>query len=390
MWNLSCGDEVAPRRSSASLKVLHISFQPNLPHLLIKTLDMKGEPAAVPPRKLQRTQKQSTHRKRGRLADFMNLPTDVFTLLHELPEELHELVHYSAKTLGVDFPDIHRFIGVAIRDQADAILDKYHELAEADDDEAFKAWVAKRKGRTARRRKWAGELTKFLNTLETQRVDEKKELLETRRAQIKEKLLELGWEAGDLKFKPYSDGVQEWHELVEMPKQPRPLTDRVWKNLYIKLKPLLEINRGQRLEIESSKRQEYRRNSLDTFLYRIQHKEPPLLKVKPRQSSPTFRSPPYRPAVQRDVFPFLPDALELPFIQAMNEEDISVEAFRQGLEEHRSEIETFIAEWQGRTRTYLVDLIREEEREHSELSQPPKNMDPDAFARLSDDQKLLS
>ncbi|CAE7096265.1 unnamed protein product [Rhizoctonia solani] len=39
------------------------------------------EQSAGAPRKRQRTQKQPARAKRGRLADFMNLPTDIFTLI---------------------------------------------------------------------------------------------------------------------------------------------------------------------------------------------------------------------------------------------------------------------------------------------------------------------
>ncbi|CAE6378298.1 unnamed protein product [Rhizoctonia solani] len=461
---------------------------------------MKGGSTKAPPRKRQRTEKKPARRKQGRLADFMNLPTDVFTMiasyllpldilslarsskffdnllmtkaskniwsnamknvpglppcpaelnepqyvallfinvcsmrgslsrspvdevllvrlcavckrdelmfLHELPKEVHQLVHYSVKSsLGETFPEMVQYLGVAVRSEAEAVLDKFNDLVDDEDDEAFRAWVARRKRYTAKRRKWAVELVNYLATLEAQRIDEKKELIETREAQIKEKLLKLGWEPGDLKFHPYADGIQQWHELVENPKQPRPLTDRgkfpipasrqiltlslVWKNLYVKLEPLLEANRESRLEKERSNRQIYRRHALDNLLRRIKHKHPPLLKVKQRKSKPLYCYYTSWPVAQRDVFPFVQDALELPFIQEMNEDDVGVDEFRKALEAHQSEIETFVAEWQDQTRTRLVDLIRAEGREYPELLQPPKNMDLGAFARLSDDQKLL-
>ncbi|CUA68369.1 Receptor-type tyrosine-protein phosphatase T [Rhizoctonia solani] len=461
---------------------------------------MKGGSTKAPPRKRQRTEKKLTRRKQGRLADFMNLPTDVFIMiasyllpldilslarsnkffnnllmtkssksiwsnamknipglppcpaelnepqyvallftnvcsmcgslsrspvdemllvrlcavckrdelmfLRELPKEVHELVHYSVKSsLGETFPEMIQYLAVAVRGEAEAVLDKFNDLVDDEDGEAFRAWVAQRKRHTAKRRKWAAELVNYLATLEAQRADEKKELIETREAQIKERLLKLGWEPDDLKFHPYADGIQQWHELVENPKQPRPLTDRgkypistllliltlslVWKNLYVKLEPLLEANRESRLEKECANRQIYRRNALDNLLLRIKHKNPVLLKVKPRKSKPLYSYYDSRPVAQRDVFPFVQDALELPFIKEMNEDDVSVDEFRKALDEHQSEIETFVAEWQDQTRTHLVDLIRAEDKKYPELLQPPKNMDPEAFARLSDDQKLL-
>ncbi|KAG8730441.1 hypothetical protein FRC11_006683 [Ceratobasidium sp. 423] len=73
----------------------------------------------------------------------------------------------------------------------------------------------------------------------------------------------------------------------------------------------------------------------------------------------------------------------------MNEEDLSIEGFRSGLEEHQSKIGKLVIKWRNKTRSCLVGLLREEDMEYAELLQPPKNMDPSAFARLSDDHKLL-
>ncbi|CAE7059262.1 unnamed protein product [Rhizoctonia solani] len=294
--------------------------------------------------------------------------------LHELPDELHDLVHYSLKGGSEDFPEMRQFLGVTVRGDANLIWNKYKKLAKHEDKTAWREWVAQRKDSTAARRE----------------ADEKRELLETRRRQIEERLLEAGWEAADLKFKPWSDGIQQWHELVEMPKQPRPLTDRVWKNLYAKLKPLLETNREERIEREYIKRKIRRRDWLEGVLYKLKRTEPPpLLKVKPRQSNSETLSSVFRSVTKRDVFPFVHDALKLPLIQQMNEDDIGIEEFREGIKEHQSKVEDFITDWQDKTRVYLVNLIQEEDREYSEILQPPKNMDLDAFARLSDDQKLL-
>ncbi|KAG8734631.1 hypothetical protein FRC11_003831 [Ceratobasidium sp. 423] len=203
--------------------------------------------------------------------------------LRALPEEVQELVHYSTKAMGryQNMPELHRFVGVVIRDEANAVLDKYNKLAEDKDQEAFETWVEQRKPQscwTARgmyayprvRNKaltsmlccqWVGELTKFLDALEAKKEDEK-ELLRTRRVQIKERLLALGWESGDLKIHPRCEVVMEWDDLLEMPEQPKPLTDRIWKNLYPKLKPLLETNREDRLERARLKRAVRRRHCL--------------------------------------------------------------------------------------------------------------------------------
>ncbi|CAE7121707.1 unnamed protein product [Rhizoctonia solani] len=478
---LSISEQITSRHHSLQSLSTPI-VQLDQPYAPTSTVKMKGQPGASP-RKRRRTQKQPARAKRGRLADFMNLPTDIFTLiasyllpvdilslaqankffrgllmskssrkiwldamknikglpacpmemsepeyvallftnvcsmcgalsrspvdeflllrlcgtckrdklmkLRELPQELHDLVHCSAEGWGVEVPEMRKYLGVVARGDANLIWNQYKKLAEQEDKTAWKEWVAHRKRCTAARHEWAGELTGFLNELDGQRADEKRELLETRRRQIEERLLEAGWEAADLRFKPWSDGIQQWHELVEMPKQPRPLTDRVWKNLYAKLKPLLETNREERLEREYSKRKIHRRACLNTFLYKLKHKEPPLLKVKQRQSNSVTLPSIFQSVTQRDVFPGAHDALALPCVQEMNEEDLTVEEFREGLEKHRSTIEEFVTEWQDKTRAYLADLIREEGVEHSVLLQPPKSMDPDAFARLTDDQKLL-
>ncbi|CAE6475558.1 unnamed protein product [Rhizoctonia solani] len=320
---------------------------------------------------------------------------DELMRLPELPEQLHELVHSSAKRADVytNFdPQFSQFLAITIRDEATAIWTQHNELAKRNDKTAFDQWVEQRKCCVVRRREFGAELAKFTSRQEAKRNDEKQQIIKIRRDQVKDKLLELGWEARDMKFRGDADGVQAWDELVEIPKQPKPLTDRTWKNLYKKLEPLLEMNREAHRERGRLKRSAGRRACLENFLTRLQHKEPPLLKVKPRQAESSYQAfliRRERAVESRDVFPFVTDALEWPFVRDMNDEDPEIKDFRIRLEEHRSEIDAYIAEWQDEKRTFLVNLLREEDIEYHELLQPPKNTDPSAFARLSDDHKLL-
>ncbi|CAE6452523.1 unnamed protein product, partial [Rhizoctonia solani] len=441
------------------------------------------------PRKRQRTGKQSAQRKRGRLSEFVNLPTDLFNMiasylfpldilslarsnrffrnllmtkssrniwlnamknvealppcpsnmsepqyvallytnvcsscgtlsrspvdeyllvrfcarcqndelmrLSQLPEQLHDLFHYSAKRADIynEFNlEIRQALSVTIRDEATVVHIQYNELARLKDKSDFNQWSSQRRSQVERRREFGDQLASFLSLQEAKREDEKQEIVKTRRAQIEEKLLELGWTARDIKFRGDAEGVQQWHELVEMPKQPKPLTDRIWKNLYKKLEPLLEVNRQEHIERARLKRKAARRADLEDFLVKLQRKEPPLLKVKPRPGQSTYDaclSRYERPIESRDVFPFATDALAWPFVEEMNDQDLEVKDFRAGLEQHIQEINAQVVEWQAETRNYLLDLLQAEDIERSELLRPPKNTDPGAFARLSDDQKLL-
>ncbi|CAE7209167.1 unnamed protein product, partial [Rhizoctonia solani] len=294
--------------------------------------------------------------------------------LAEIREELRELVHYSTKSWG-GYNVSPRLIGTTTRTESRETWDEYSEI----DKEALETWVEQRKIQVASRRKLGDELRRFLHARKLKEREAMLELIEVRRTQIEERLLALGWEKEDIEINPFNSGrALKWHNLVDVPQQPKLLTDRTWKNLYAKLLPILEDNREERLESERSKLEASRRQCLKSLLRKIKRREAPLLKVKPRKLVPgehLFD----RPRAQYDVFPFAQDAVDCGFVQDLGEEYPTIDEFQKALENHRAEIDAWVSEWQDETRTYLADLIREEEVEYYELLQPPKNMDPDAF-----------
>ncbi|CUA72848.1 Phosphatidylethanolamine N-methyltransferase [Rhizoctonia solani] len=278
----------------------------------------------------------------------------------------------------------------AFRDEVNDVRDKYNELSESPNHEHLEVWADQVELQVTQRQTFAAELRKFLSLLEDKRVEERRQRLASRRNEIKERLLALGWEEDDIESSPYiHERAKEWDKLVETPEDPSPLTDRIWKNLYAKLRPLLKASRQERLEYQSLQMQARRRECLDKFLKMIKNQERPLLKVKLRQPDSQALRRFNRPRVQHDVFPFVQDALDWPFIQALNERNLTIEEFRRELEQHRNKIEIHISKWQNKTRRFLVDLVWKEDTEPSDLLDPPKNMDRDAYAGLSDNQKVL-
>ncbi|CAE6361462.1 unnamed protein product [Rhizoctonia solani] len=313
---------------------------------------------------------------------------------HELPSSVHELVHSSTRVpelIHLPKGAIPMCSGVVVREEAMAIWGEYNKLFKDNGEEEveLEAWIKQREQIVDERREFAEELNEFWCALRDRHNKEREELITSRRNQIEERLLALGWEEDDFDMNPSGgERSRKWHEMVTRPEQPKPLTEQTWKVLYPTLRLLLEVNRQERLELVGPLLEAQRMKCLYRFLKVILCREPPLLKVKPRQPNSPVPQWFGQELVQYDVFPFLHDASVSPFPKSLGE-GLSVMEFQQTLEEHRSDVDRCISEWRDKTRAHLADMIREGNLEYSELLQPPKNMDRDAYARLSDNQKLL-
>ncbi|KAG8958403.1 hypothetical protein FRC03_009171 [Tulasnella sp. 419] len=88
-----------------------------------------------------------------------------------------------------------------------------------------------------------------------------KEISEARWESIQAKLEVLGWEKRDFPF----PGHEEWLKLT---RKPQPLNDRVWKELYPQLEPILQLQKRNRLELEEDKRRSFRASRI-WELYRL-------------------------------------------------------------------------------------------------------------------------
>ncbi|QRW13802.1 hypothetical protein RhiLY_12801 [Ceratobasidium sp. AG-Ba] len=145
---------------------------------------------------------------------------------------------------------------------------------DADDVLALERWKDERRREIEQRYEHAADLCEFLEDLEEERVNELQRLKNERLASIEERLHEDGWDTDDMVFP--DETFTEWKQLVL---QPKPLTDRIWTNLYPKLVPLLRANRERNRRIEQVEKFHEREMVIHECMGVIQRAYPPLAKV---------------------------------------------------------------------------------------------------------------
>ncbi|KAB5588619.1 DEAD/DEAH-box helicase [Ceratobasidium theobromae] len=268
-----------------------------------------------------------------------------------------------------------------------------------DDDEteaAISAWKEERIRILAARREQSQELIRFLDSIENDRELELRQMKNRHRLDVERRLLELGWEHGDMQFTFLSPLRREWYSLVEKAKV---LTDRTWENLRPKLIPLLESNRDARLKKEQLSRQESRGNRLSKLLNKIKSDTPPMLQLEvlPPNNSPSTStsSESTSSASHNGVFPDLADALKWPVIKELYDEDTNADEMETRFEARKAEISKLIQEWKVNVEAHMANLLRkarEPDTIEGEVIKPTLVVaegDADPFASISDDVKLL-
>ncbi|KAG8916195.1 hypothetical protein FRC02_004121 [Tulasnella sp. 418] len=95
------------------------------------------------------------------------------------------------------------------------------------------------------------DLLEWQNNQRARQIKEEKDIRKARYDSIKERLGKLGWEDSDLPTHRWGVSQRKWYQLVERKQM---LTDKVWKNLYPKLVPLLEEFRIENMNEERDRR----------------------------------------------------------------------------------------------------------------------------------------
>ncbi|KAG9084107.1 hypothetical protein FRC06_004204, partial [Ceratobasidium sp. 370] len=121
--------------------------------------------------------------------------------------------------------------------------------AAADDEAAFPDWTKARMAEMGERQAQGDVLEEYLDIMEDARELEIDDLKMQRKDEIETRLLENGWTKRDMMPSPQNSA--QWQKLVW---QPKPITDRVWTNLYPKLVPLLGSNRTYNEAVDKAKR----------------------------------------------------------------------------------------------------------------------------------------
>ncbi|KAG9118263.1 hypothetical protein FRC07_007307 [Ceratobasidium sp. 392] len=230
----------------------------------------------------------------------------------------------------------------------------------------FPAWAKARQKRMKERRKEAERLRSYLNELDHDRESELKDLKKLRKQQIEARLLEKGWKKRDMD--PSPENASEWHKLVW---QPKPLTDRIWNNMYPKLVPMLKSNRKHNEVIDKKNRRYARISRLREIVDKIRLALPPLVHVTQKQpaendstneagtsTAPAFPAPSSnRHDVKAEIpFPSIAELLTWPIIEDVIETDTQPEEVEASFNEIRDEFDQAVIEWREKVEQDLVDI----------------------------------
>ncbi|KAG9121934.1 hypothetical protein FRC07_001888 [Ceratobasidium sp. 392] len=248
-----------------------------------------------------------------------------------------------------------------LRQDADWLLDK----SEGD---KYSEWYSVKKRQIRRRQRLGVLLFNFLEKAEQSRELELHDLKVQRREEIESRLLEGGWTKRDMT--PARKNEVEWRKLVS---QPKPITERVWMNLYPKLVILLQSNRASHEYKDRKMRQRDCINRLDKLVTEIRQALPPLVHVTLKrpparnqgESSSAYTSvvsdafPPKDnyPDVKIDMpFPSMTEILAWPMIKAITGHDILPEELEQRLKKVRERFDQAVFKWRNEVEQGLVNI----------------------------------
>ncbi|QRV72015.1 hypothetical protein RhiJN_00029 [Ceratobasidium sp. AG-Ba] len=237
-------------------------------------------------------------------------------------------------------------------------------------------WYKNRKAEVDQRQMYGRRLEKYLKEIEQKQEKEIDELKKKRWQEIKDRIAEHGWTEDDMKPSPTNQA--EWHQLVE---QPKPLTDRIWTNLYPKLLPLLQSNREHNEQVAKLKRRRLRIKKMEEMTKNMRAALPPLVHVtmnRPAKGDDTAPLPAVLtadyPEVKLDMpFPSTAEFVTWPMIQVIVDDDyLSPEDAEVRLAEARHEIDQAVIEWRDNIEQDLVNIWNAREGEVEVGSSPSK------------------
>ncbi|KAG8792335.1 hypothetical protein FRC12_006405 [Ceratobasidium sp. 428] len=232
----------------------------------------------------------------------------------------------------------------------------------------------------------ADELEMYLDRIDLDRESELEELKEKRVEDIETRLVEKGWTKRDAITSP--ENATEWNKLVW---QPKPMTDRIWNNLYPKLVPMLESNRAYHERIDKEMRQRSRIARVGSLATMIRMDLPPLvhvtLKNPPESGDASESSMPEPNAPEPNAsesyasessisdtldlpalasgnidvkvempFPSMSELLTWPMIKNIVEDDTLADAAEIGFNGIREEFNQAVVEWRNKIEQDLIDI----------------------------------
>ncbi|CAE6522622.1 unnamed protein product [Rhizoctonia solani] len=282
----------------------------------------------------------------------------------------------------------------------------------AQSDEDTIRWIEETANACKERQKYARVLEHYLENAVDNRSKELGQLRIQRRQKIKKRLEENGWEERDWQFSLMT--AREWTNLVEAAK---PLTDRVWQNLYPQLVPFLEKNRRMKNADSKARRRFQRKRRLHNLLIHVKNQNSLLSVDKnivtesnsnshPALASPSDDTPAENAAdsnedtsnsiaptanfILRAPFPPIVDALKFPIISALLDEDVDADTMEDNFERSRTDIEQVILGWCSIIEEWFVtildpstwDLGESESEDHRDKVDSENNVSKPAVPKL--------
>ncbi|KAG8741692.1 hypothetical protein FRC10_002565 [Ceratobasidium sp. 414] len=190
---------------------------------------------------------------------------------------------------------------------------------------------------------------------------EKQQRLENMRRQredeVERRLISVGWTRSETRLRPHTSN--RWEELV---RQPEPMTDQIWKNIYPSLVLLLWSNRAYDRAMERKERRMDRVGRLYDRVTEFRQSLPPLFTV----------TPPIRPAVPllnrfakranyRDIkvdmpFPSMAEIMDWPFMKDIIDKDTTTEDFEAAFVDLRPKFKQAVTKWLNQVGQDLLNI----------------------------------
>ncbi|KAF8603161.1 hypothetical protein BDV93DRAFT_606992 [Ceratobasidium sp. AG-I] len=302
----------------------------------------------------------------------------------DVMEELRELVLFSS-TIAPLQDKVLTADAYCLYSDLTYVEEGYNALPKEtpEDEEQVQVWSKAQKERCEEVAKHSKLFSEFLLEMDRQRQEEIRKLKEVWRFNVETRLLEMGWEEGDLKM---TRKWKEWRALVEQPKK---LTERIWKGLYPQMEPLLQENRECRLAREKEVRRKSRAEKFNSMWSSSKRNAVPYLKLgEPDEAELPMMHEILQP------YPETLIALEWPVIAEIMEMDITPVEMRRKLVESKAEIHNAVRVWRTEFETELAEVLKGQSGFESDLVIKTEPMDelgplPEFSDTMSADVRLL-
>ncbi|QRV98778.1 hypothetical protein RhiJN_26797 [Ceratobasidium sp. AG-Ba] len=292
----------------------------------------------------------------------------------------------------------------ALRRDVDNIIDIRNQFLQARERKQLEKWENCTRENVVLTRLMSNLIIEYLDGVEAAHEEELNEIKRKRQEEITQRLERLGWTDDDMNF--YQGDNKAWRALVDVPK---PLTEKIWKNLLPKLTPLLEENRERNNIYNAKKRRIERRACVDQFLMNMRYSEHPFASilrelgvgVPPAPNLGLLAARPFsgldrgfmmglKPGLAlENPFPKTQTALRWDCLNDLSEVDMSIQEVEAKLEERKEQIQANVFEWRQEVENGLVKRLGFEKDEVGDDVVLLVNGSTDSSASLSPNARLL-